>query len=188
MIEFNSEFDSGATSNDSTESIARVMEKAAAEAGVSIEKTSLSTVFGSSAIGVASTIKGLERIPAKDLSAGVDFGFIYLQGARDVRDGFYKLRLTTEGEFVTLGSNCGRVDVINQQSSVVMRQDLQVNVTSLTIPEDRPPNFVPVATTGIVPNFEDDCAFQKCFLSSNGYGIICIAVPIATCFAFSAGS
>lgn len=172
----------------SRQEIARAMKRSAAAVRILVETAGMSMVSREGAVGVATTIAGLELMPATQLIRGIDTGYIYLSGASNLPPGYYLLRVTTLTG--NLGENVGVIELFDRVGTLVLREATVVNIDSLTLPE-RPPGLVPTTTIGIihtdsfVPPFPPSpCAFEICFLCSNGYGVICLRIPIATCFIF----
>jgi hypothetical protein len=169
--------------DNSRQQIARVMRRSAAAVGLFIETAGMSVVSREGAVGVATTVAGLEHMPATDLIGGIDTGFMYLSGASSLPPGFYLLRATAST--ADTGPNMGLLELFDRSGALVLTEETVFDIDSLTLPQ-RPRGFVPTTTIGIVhtDSFDPPCVFEICFLCSNGYGVVCLRIPIATCFVF----
>jgi hypothetical protein len=139
--------------------------QASAEAGVEVVEQETLGVFGADGALVAAPVAGWERIPATELSNGVEFGFAYLEGA-GVHPGYYTLRAFAEPTGV--GTVPARVELVDANGEVSGTLRATAEIHSMQVPQE-----LPFARTVIVigPDGPDTTIWFRC---PNG---VCIRFP-----------
>lgn len=83
---------------------------------------------------IVAPLRSFDASPATNLPRGVDSAYAYIDSPeRGIPAGFYTLRVSAKT--VQLGTVPGTLEFVDTHGKIARRSDIQIDITSLTLPE-----------------------------------------------------